>query len=138
VPRQEKDMITRRELIASGIGATAAANAGETPLQDSALLSSMLTELREIRRAVSIEGTQAVAQIREAQRVFFKNSGRFPDFIDVGFTVFQSVVDWLIAVQQPVTISLVADGRYSLTFIGSTIVLRADFADNYVGQGYNR
>jgi hypothetical protein len=131
-------MITRRELIASGIGATAAADAGETALQDTALLSSMLTELREIRRAVSIDGTQAVSQIRDSQRTFFKNTGRFPDFVDVGFNVFQSVVDWLIAVQQPVTLSRVTDGRYSLNFIGSTIVLRGDFADNYVGQGYDR
>jgi hypothetical protein len=131
-------MITRRELIASGIGATAAADAGETALQDTALLSSMLTELREIRRAVSIDGTQAVSQIRDSQRTFFKNTGRFPDFIDVGFNVFQSVVDWLIAVQQPVTLSRVTDGRYSLNFIGSTIVLRGDFSDNYVGQGYDR
>ena len=131
-------MISRRELIASGIGATAAANAGETAVQDTALLSSMLTELQGIRRAVSIEGTQAVAQIRDSQRTFFKNTGRFPDFIDVGFNVFQSVVDWLIAVQQPVTLSRVTDGRYSLNFIGSTIVLRGDFADNYVGQGYDR
>jgi hypothetical protein len=131
-------MITRRELIASGIGATAAANAGETALQDTALLSSMLTELREIRRAVSIDGTQAVSQIRDSQRTFFKNTGRFPDFIDVGFNVFQSLVDWLIALQQPVTLSRLVDGRYSLNFIGSTIVLRGDFSDNYVGQGYDR
>jgi hypothetical protein len=131
-------MITRRELIASGIGATAAANAGETALQDTALLSSMLTELREIRRAVSIDGTQAVSQIRDSQRTFFKNTGRFPDFIDVGFNVFQSLVDWLIALQQPVTLSRLVDGRYSLNFIGSTIVLMGDFSDNYVGQGYDR
>jgi hypothetical protein len=132
-------MITRRELIASGIGATAAANAGETVvMQDTALLSSMLTELREIRRAVSIDGTQAVSQIRDSQRTFFKNTGRFPDFIDVGFNVFQSLVDWLIALQQPVTLSRLVDGRYSLNFIGSTIVLRGDFSDNYVGQGYDR
>jgi hypothetical protein len=131
-------MITRRELIASGIGATAAANAGETALQDTALLSSMLTELREIRRAVSIDGTQAVSQIRDSQRTFFKNTGRFPDFIDVGFNVFQSLVDWLIALQQPVTLSRLVDGRYPLNFIGSTIVLRGDFSDNYVGQGYDR
>ena len=131
-------MISRRELIASGIGATAAGNAGETALQDTQLLTSMLAELREIRRAVSIDGTQAVSQIRDSQRTFFKNTGRFPDFIDVGFNVFQSLVDWLLALQQPVSLSRLADGRYSLNFIGSTIVLRGDFADNYVGQGYDR
>jgi hypothetical protein len=132
-------MITRRELIATSVGVSAVGAAGETmALQDTQLLNSMLAELREIRRAVSIDGTAAVTQIREAQRTFFKNSGRFPDFIDVGFNVFQSVVDWLIAVQQPITINRIADGRYSVAFIGSTIVLRADFSDNYVGQGYDR
>lgn len=132
-------MITRRELIATGLGAGAVG--GDTVVgvaQDTHLLSGMLAELREIRRAVSIEGTTAVGQIREAQRVFFKNTGRFPDFIDVGFNVYQAVIDWLIAMQQPVTMNRIADGRYSVAFIGSTVVLRADFSDNYVGQGYDR
>ena len=70
----------------------------------------MIVELREIRRAVSIEGTQAISNIRAAQRTYLKNTGRFPEFIDVGFDVFQSVVDWLVAVQQPVTISRLASG----------------------------
>lgn len=133
-------MITRRELIATGLGVGAVG--GDTVVagvaQDTHLLSGMLAELREIRRAVSIEGTTAVGQIREAQRVFFKNTGRFPDFIDVGFNVYQAVIDWLIAMQQPVTMNRIADGRYSVAFIGSTVVLRADFSDNYVGQGYDR
>jgi hypothetical protein len=133
-------MITRRELIAGGIGVGAVGtDTGAAALQqDTQLLSGMLSELREIRRAVSVEGTAAVAQIRDAQRVFFKNTGRFPEFVDVGFNVFQSVVDWLIAMQQPVTMNRIADGRYSVAFIGTTVVLRADFSDNYVGQGYDR
>jgi hypothetical protein len=133
-------MITRREVIAGGIGVGAVrADTGAAALQqDTPLLSGMLSELREIRRAVSVEGTAAVAQIRDAQRIFFKNTGRFPEFVDVGFTVYQSVVDWLIAMQQPVTMNRIADGRYSLPFIGTTVVLRADFSDNYVGQGYDR
>ena len=98
-------------------------------------------ELVDIDRPVPLEDVGKILKksaSREGPAVFFKNTGRFPDFIDVGFNVFQSVVDWLIAVQQPVTLSRVTDGRYSLNFIGSTIVLRGDFADNYVGQGYDR
>lgn len=132
-------MITRRELIATGVGAGAASTAAaETLVQDTQLLSNMLTELREIRRAVSIQGTEAIEKIRDSQRTHFKNTGRFPQYIEVGYNVFQSVVDWLIAVQQPVTISLSAESRYAIVFLATTILLRQDFQDNYVGQGFDR
>jgi len=132
-------MITRRELIASGVGAGAVVGAGEAALvQDTQILSSMLTELREIRRAVSIQGAEAIEKIRDAQRTYFKNTGRFPQYVEVGYNVFQSAVDWLIAVQQPVTISLVTEGRYAVAFLATTVVLRQDFQDNYVGQGFDR
>ena len=132
-------MITRRELIASGLGAGAVAGPnGEVLVQDTLVLNSMLTELREIRRAVSIQGTEAVEKIRESQRTHFKNTGRFPQYIEVGYTVFQSVVDWLIAVQQPVNITLSAESRYAIVFLATTILLRQDFQDNYVGQGFDR
>ena len=132
-------MITRRELMATGLGAGAAGGTGETVLvQDTQILSNMLTELREIRRAVSIQGTDAIDKIRDAQRTYFKNTGRFPQYVEVGYNVFQAVVDWLIAVQQPVTISLVTEGRYAVAFLATTVVLRQDFQDNYVGQGFDR
>ncbi len=63
---------------------------------------------------MSIEGTQAITSIRAAQRTYLKNSSRFPEFIDVGYDVFQSVIDWLVAVRQPVTISRLGDGRYTV------------------------
>jgi hypothetical protein len=132
-------MITRRELMATGLGAGAVGGTGETVLvQDTQILSNMLTELREIRRAVSIQGTDAIEKIRDAQRTYFKNTGRFPQYVEVGYNVFQAVVDWLVAVQQPVTISLVTEGRYAVAFLATTIVLRQDFQDNYVGQGFDR
>ena len=74
---------------------------------------------------MSTSGTAAVAQIRDAQRTYFKNSGRFPEFVDVGYNVFQSVIDWMIAFQQPVTINRLSEGRYAVAFIGSTIALRS-------------
>ena len=77
-------------------------------------LNRILEELQGIRRAVSFQGAQAVAQVRLAQRTFLKNTSRFPEFVDVGFDVYQSVIDWLISVQQPVTINRIADGRYSV------------------------
>ena len=135
-------MISRRNLLASSVGAgvlvaPADARAASTQSDDTRYLTEMVSELREIRRAVSIEGTQAIALIRGAQRTYLKNSSRFPEFIDVGYDVFQSVIDWLIAVRQPVTINRLAD-RYTVALFASTIVLRPDFPDNYVGQGYDK
>ena len=109
-------------------------NAGATATQsdDARYFSEMISELRGIRRAVSVDGTEAIAAIRAAQRTYLKNSSRFPEFIDVGFDVFQSVMDWMIAVRQPVAINRLTDGRYTIVLFASTIVLRPDFPDGYV------
>jgi hypothetical protein len=134
-------MISRRELLASGVAAGALASPEEATAaqeSDTVYLNRILEELRGIRKAVSFQGAQAVAQVRLAQRTFLKNSSRFPEFVDVGFDVYESVIDWLIAVQQPVTINRIADGRYSVALFATTIVLRPDFPDNYVGQGYDK
>ena len=77
-------------------------------------------------------------QLRASQRAFVKNTSRFPEFIDVGFDVFDSTIDWLVSVQQPVNFNRQAEGRYAITFFLTTIVLRTDFPDNYVGQGYDK
>ncbi len=136
-------MISRRDLLASSVGVWCLdrpGNAGATATQsdDARYFSEMISELREIRRAVSVDGTEAIASIRAAQRTYLKNSSRFPEFIDVGFDVFQSVMDWMVAVRQPVTINRLTDGRYTIVLFASTIVLRPDFPDGYVGQGYDK
>ena len=136
-------MISRRDLLASGVGAGAVManhDVGATrPQTDEArYFNEMILELRQIRRAVTVEGTQAITNIRAAQRTYLKNSSRFPEFVDVGYDVFQSVVDWMVAVRQPVTIGRLGDGRYTVALFASTIVLRPDFPDNYVGQGYDK
>jgi hypothetical protein len=134
-------MISRRELLASGVAAGALASPEEATAaqeSDTVYLNRILEELRGIRKAVSFQGAQAVAQVRLAQRTFLKNSSRFPEFVDVGFDVYESVIDWLVSVQQPVTINRIADGRYSVALFATTIVLRPDFPDNYVGQGYDK
>jgi hypothetical protein len=134
-------MISRRELLATGVAAGALArpdDAGAAQDSDTAYLSHMLEELRSIRKAISASGATAIAQIRLAQRTFLKNTGRFPEFVDVGFDVFESALDWLVSVQQPVAISRMGDGRYTLPLFVTTIVLRPDFPDNYIGQGYDK
>lgn len=134
-------MLSRREMLAGGLAAGSFTSSSDEPgmqSSDDAYHSRILEELRGIRKAVSVENATALAQIRAARRTFFKNSARFPEFVDVGFDVFEAVVDWLVAVQQPVNMSRLADGRYAVPLFATTVVLRSDFPDNYVGQGYDK
>ena len=133
-------MMSRRELLAGGAAGTLAGGVAGAAAQDTdaQYLSRILDELRGIHRAVSVGDAQSLASIRLARRMYFKNTGRFPEFVDVGFDVYESVIDWLVAMQQPVTIDRQADGKYSVALFATTIVLRSDFPDNYVGQGYDR
>jgi hypothetical protein len=142
-------MITRRALLAGGLAAgtatSVAASGDATPVgratgvsDDSATLNSILSEVREIGNAVTPQGGDSVGLIRNARRTFIKNTSKFPDYIDVGLLVWEGVVDWLVYVQQPVTVTRLADGRYTLPLWGTTIVLRPDFPENFVGQGYDK
>ncbi len=132
-------MISRRELLAGGAtGSLVEGWAAGAQDSDAQYLSRILDELRGIRKAVSFDNAEALATIRLARRTYFKNTGRFPEFVDVGFDVYESVIDWLVAMQQPVTIERSADGKYTVSLYATTIVLRSDFPDSYVGQGYDR
>jgi hypothetical protein len=83
------------------------------------------------------EPSRAVAQIREQQRVFIRGNQKFPDFIEVGLQMWESVYDWHIRHLQPVSVARTADGRYTMIFMFTTLVLRPDLDVNYVGYGYD-
>jgi hypothetical protein len=78
-----------------------------------------------------------LAEIREQQRIFLKAGHKFPDFIEVGVNVWERLHDWHVRHQLPLTIARREDGRYTMTFMFTTLVLRPDQADGYVSFGYD-
>ena len=78
-----------------------------------------------------------LAEIREQQRIFLKTSHKFPDFIDVGVNVWDRLDDWHVRQQLPLNIVRRDDGRYTMAFMFTTLVLRPDQADGYVSFGYD-
>jgi hypothetical protein len=76
-----------------------------------------------------------LARIRDQQRVFLKASQKFPDYIEVGVSVWENVVDWHIRHQQPLSVSRSAEGRYIMAVGFTTLILRPELSDNYVGPG---
>ena len=76
-----------------------------------------------------------LARIRQQQRIFLKANQKFPDFIEVGISVWESVFDWHIRHQQPLSVSRSAEGRYIMAVAFTTLVLRPELSDSDVGIG---
>jgi hypothetical protein len=75
-------------------------------------------------------------QVMEQQRLFLKAAHRYPEFVEVGAAAWAGLVEWHVRERQEADVSRLADGRYTMAFNFSTILLRPDFDDNYVGSGY--
>jgi hypothetical protein len=135
-------MMERRRLVGGGMFAGAAAMlaipepAAAAAQRDDAEVARAVRELTE-----SVEQAQrvppAVARIREQQRVYLKANQKYPDYLEVGIEVWDSVYDWFVRYQQPIVTTRTADGRYVMTFMFTTLILRSDQTNSYVGYGFD-
>jgi hypothetical protein len=80
---------------------------------------------------------QGVARIRQQQHTWMRSTQKYPDFIEVGLDVWDNIYDWHVVHQQPVTMTRTSDGRYSMVFLFTTLVLRPDQATDYVGYAFD-
>ena len=60
-----------------------------------------------------------------------------PDFIEVGIEVWENVYDWHVRHQQPIGATRTADGRYVMSVMFTTLILRSDQTNNYIGFGFD-
>jgi len=121
---------------ASPAGAAAAAAAAD----DDQLVAGALGELRRaLQQQIDFEQApwRAIGRVREQQRTYLRASQKYPDFIEVGLQVWDSVYDWHVATQQPLSVARLADGRYAMTFGFSTLVLRHDLDAGHIGFGFD-
>ena len=132
----------RRNLVGGGMLAGAAALLGDAKPAAGAEDDDDRATARAIDRLKgSLENRLAISpeleRIREQQRVFLKSNHKFPDFIEIGIDVWESVYDWHVRHQQPLTATRAADGRYVMTVMFTLLILRPDQASNYVGYGFD-
>ena len=135
-------MVERRQLVGGGIVAGLSALVGESlasaaPAADEGQISGSIDQLRR-----TFEGQfdqtygalwRGVIRIRQQQRTWLKSTMKFPDFIEVGIEVWDNLYDWHVAHQQPLSMGRAADGRYTMTFMFTALVLRPEQAPDYVG-----
>jgi hypothetical protein len=93
--------------------------------------------VRVLLQRVFEEPFPELAEIRQQQKIFLKASHKYPEFIEVGIDVWERVSDWHVRHQLPLNVVRRDDGRYSIAFMFTTLVLRPDQADAYVSFGYD-
>ena len=134
-------VVDRRSLLNgtlfSGLAAFAPAEQSRSSSQDNRDDLAVARALNDLNTTVqhAAQTSPELARIRDQQRVFLKANQKFPDYIEVGVAVWESVVDWHIRHQQPLSVSRNADGRYILAVGFTTLILRPELSDNYVGPG---
>jgi len=145
-------MLSRRALLTGGVmgGAAAGAGAGESRprgLEAGAQsarsrnadedLVKAVEEIRDLMRGSSGGNSPELATIRSLQKEFLKGRGKFPDFIEIGVDVWESVMNWHVRTRQQPQVARMADGRYAMAVFQTNLILRHDVTNSYIGQPYD-
>ena len=145
-------MISRREVVTAGVlgsltGSAAAAEASQGAQDDAqtrAVLTRMNSELQRINttleqglRGPALDAGQ-IGRIRERLTTHLRSAGKFPDFMEVGTSVFYDVYDWHVRHAQQIQITRIADQRFAIQFMFTQLIVRWEQDANYLGVPFDR
>ena len=123
----------------AGSAAAAAAAAGGGQDNDPRIANAVADLRRTIEQQFQSQqqGPWAgITAIRRQQHEWLKSSQKYPDFIEVGIGIWDSIYDWHVRHQQPINVTRLADGRYAMAFMFTTLLLRPDMAVEFVGYPF--
>ncbi|HEU4687888.1 MAG TPA: hypothetical protein VFS23_05995, partial [Vicinamibacterales bacterium] len=80
---------------------------------------------------------RGVSRVRKQQRTWMLATRKYPDFLEIGLDVWDNVYDWHVAFQQTLNVTRLADGRYAMAFMFTTLLLRPDQAPDFVGYPFD-
>ena len=125
----------------AALAAEASAEAASAAAGDLEGVSDSIDRLRlTVERqfaSVYTDTWQGVARIRQQQHTWMRSTQRYPDFIEVGLDVWDNIYDWHVVYQQPVNMTRTSDGRYTMVFMYTTLLLRPDQALDFVGFAFD-
>ena len=136
----------RRQLVSGGLLAGLAGAfgfpapaAGAAQRRDEGGDERTAAAVDELRKVVDrgLQVSPELARIREQQRIFMRANQKFPDYIEIGIGVWESVYDWHVRHKQTVTIGRTTDGRYTMTVMETLLLLRPEQAESFVGFGFD-
>ena len=126
-------MVQRRDLmgggLVAGLASLMATSAEATPAAaDSDETANAVNRFREVyeRQLEQVYDARwkGVTKVRQQQRTWLLATRKYPDFIEIGLDVWDNIYDWHVAYQQAVSVQRLADGRYGMAFMFTTLVLR--------------
>jgi hypothetical protein len=143
-------MVSRREVLSGSvvggllgtIVAPAPADGAQATTEAEALdkiataLANIQQEIRQQHDASRMFASGALSALRDQMKPYLRARRRFPPYFDVGYDIWVGVYDWLVATHQPIVVTTLKDGRYTLKVMQTTIILRADVDGNYISAPY--
>ena len=144
-------MVKRRDLLSGGIlggilGGMAEETAGagqlpqpqprqQTVIEDFGGVVDAINNLeKEVARQNSFVD---IAPIREVQRNYLRTNSHMPNYIEVGAGHWFNLYDWHVRWQQPLNLTRDLLGRYTITYLGTAIVLRTEMPDQFLSAPYD-
>jgi hypothetical protein len=142
-------MMNRRDMLAAGLlGGLAPSGEGEVQNQSDVIMREGLkgveNSVDQFKNSVEqgLRGNSmsygGVGEVRKEIQRYLKSSGRFPEYLDIGVSIFYDIYDWHVRYQQQIQITRLADQRMVIQFMFTQLVLRWENAENYIGQAYDR
>jgi len=102
-------------------------------------LTEIADALKDIRKAIEASrgAFVEILPIRQKQVDYLKATNKFPDFIDVGLDVWFAVHDWHIKHLQQPALGRDANGRYTISVMGTQLVMRPDLVPTFISAPYD-
>ena len=102
---------------------------------DTSAITAAITALRtDIKRQDTF---WEIELVRDQIKTFLRQTGKYPDYIEVGTDVWHQVYDWHVRYQQPLTVTRGPEARYAILLYSTQVIMRTELAASYVGQGYD-
>ena len=138
-------MVQRRDLVGGGLVAGLASMMAPAAEADAAVDDEQsTTAINRLRETFERQFDQVyssrwrgVSRVREQQRTWLMSTRKYPDFIEIGLDVWDNIWDWHVVYQQPLNVTRVADGRYAMSFMFTTLLLRSDQKPDFVGYAFD-
>src|SRR5262245_61696727 len=144
-------MVKRRDLLSGGIlggilgGMAEDAEGGQPPPQSQARqqtviedFSGVVVAINDLEKEIARQNSFIdIAPIREIQRNFLRTNSHMPNYIEVGAGHWFNLYDWHVRWQQPLNLTRDLLGRYTITYLGTAIVLRTEMPDQYLSAPYD-
>jgi hypothetical protein len=143
-------MVKRRDLLGGGIlggilgGMAEDSDAGQPPqpqprqqtvIED---FSGVVDAIHNLEKEIARQNSFIdIAPIREVQRNFLRVNLHMPNYIEVGAGLWFTLYDWHVRWQQPLNLTRDLLGRYTITYLGTAIVLRPEMPDQFLSAPYD-